>query len=161
MTKWVSHAWRPLARAAVLFGLWMLLVDTAKWPELLVGGTCAVLAALFGAVVLAYRRERPRLSLPMLRRIHRPFVLLVTDTARVAWALGRHLSGHRAQGQLRAVRYRATAENPEDGARRGLTEWSASLAANRYAIGIDLDGNYLLIHELVPASGPLDPLELG
>ena len=39
--------------------------------------------------------------------------------------------------------------------------WQASLAANRYAIGIDLDGNYLLIHELVPASGPLDPLELG
>jgi hypothetical protein len=88
-------------------------------------------------------------------------LLLGTDTARVTWALAGQLVGRRAHGRLRAVRYAATARTPEDSARRILTEWSTSLAANRYAIGIDLERGYLLVHELVPSDGPLDPLELG
>lgn len=161
MTRWASPALRTLARGVVLFGLWNLLVDNIEWPELVTGAVCAALAAALGALVLAHRRDHPQPAVPMFRSIHRPFVLLVTDSVRVTLVLVRHLLGRRAAGRLRAVRYRATAETPDAAARRVLTEWSASLAANRYAVGIDLDGEYLLIHELSPARGPLDPLELG
>lgn len=161
MMKLVLTGLRALGRGALLFGLWMLLVDDPGWPEMLVGGVCAAVSAVYGAVVMAHRSQRPRLSLAMVRSIHRPFVLLFTDTVRVAWVLIRHLLGQRAHGHLRAASYRATEETPDHDARRILTEWSASLGANRYAIGIDRDDGYLLIHELMLRSGPLDPLELG
>ena len=150
-----------VARGAILFGLWNLLVDNTEWPELVTGGVCAALAAAFGALVVAHRRDHPRPTVAMFRRIHRPFVLLVTDSVRVSLALVGRLLGRPARGRLRAVRYRAIAKTPDASARRILTEWSTSLAANRYAIGIDLDGEYLLIHELTPSGGTADPLELG
>jgi multisubunit Na+/H+ antiporter MnhE subunit len=161
MTRWASPALRTVARGAVLFGLWNLLVDNTEWPELVVGGVCAVLAAAFGALVVAHRQDHPRPTAAMFRLIHRPLMLLVTDSMRVTFALFAHLLGRHASGRLRAVRYRATAKTPDASARRVLTEWSASLAANRYAVGIDLDEQYLLVHELTPARGPLDPLDLG
>jgi hypothetical protein len=98
----------------------------------------------------------------MLRFVFRPFQLLVTDTARVTWALFTRLALRRpVRGKFRAVRYDAVGEAPEDVARRILTQWGASAAPNRYVIGIERERRLLLIHELVPTSGPLDPLELG
>jgi hypothetical protein len=57
--------------------------------------------------------------------------------------------------------YRATGPEPEATARRLLTQWGGSVGANRYVIGIDPDREQLIVHELVPARGSLDPLELG
>jgi multisubunit Na+/H+ antiporter MnhE subunit len=161
MTRWASPALRTIARAAILFGFWNLLVDNTEWPELVTGAVCALLAAAFGAVVVAHRRDHPRPTAAMFRAIHRPFLLLFTDSIRVTFVLFARLLGRPGRGRLRAVRYRATDDTPEASARRVLTEWSASLAANRYAVGIDLDEQYLLIHELTPSRGPADPLQLG
>lgn len=162
MSLWVRRAGRTIARGIALFGLWMVLVDTRYEPEVVTGVVVAAAGAVIGTVVTAARGEPARVSPTMLRRIYRPFVLVFTDTARVIWALVATLVfRRRIQGRLRAVRYGATAPTAEDRARRILTEWGASLAANRYAVGIDPEVRYLLIHELVETSGPLDPLDLG
>lgn len=149
-------------RWLLLFGLWMVLVDNKHQPEIVTGAVSAAAAALLGTLVAAERGETARVSSAMLRRAYRPFLLLITDSARVVRALAqRVLQGREVQGRFRAVRYRATEQSADARARRILTEWSASLGPNRYAIGIDPEAGYLLIHELVEAAGPLDPLELG
>ena len=149
-------------RAAAFFLLWLLLVDSVGTQQLVAGGVCAVIAAVLATGIHSRGSvgAHPRPS--MLRFIYRPFTLLVSDSARVTWALFARLVLRRpVSGRLRAVRYDAVADDPEDVARRILTEWGASTAPNRYVIGIDADRRVLLVHELVRSSGPLDPLELG
>ena len=153
---------RAVIRAAAFFTLWLLLVDSVGSQQLVAGGVCAIIAAALASGIHSLGSVGARPTASMLRFAYRPFGLLVTDTARVTWALfGRLVLRRRVRGNLRAVRYDAVADEPSDIARRILTEWGASAAPNRYVIGIDRDRNLLLIHELVPTSGPLDPLELG
>ncbi|HTX29874.1 MAG TPA: Na+/H+ antiporter subunit E [Solirubrobacteraceae bacterium] len=149
-------------RAVALFALWLLLVDATDSPNMITGAVCAVIFATLSTVVHSLRVDRASLRPGMLRYVHRSFRLLVTDTARVTWALIAHaLLRCPSPGHFRAARYRATGEAPTDVARRILTEWGASLGPNRYVIGIDPENNLLLVHELVWSEGPLDPLELG
>lgn len=151
-----------LVRAVVLFGLWLVLVDNVQQAEVIAGAAVAVLGAAAAASTDRVRGVHPRLRFWMLRRIHRPLMLLVTDTVRVTWALARMLAAGRPElGRWRAVRYRAAGDGAEDAARRALTEWGASLGANRYAIGCDGETGVLLVHELVESGGSLDPLGLG
>ena len=90
-------------------------------------------------------------------------VLLFADSVRVSWALIRQILLRRpVTGRCRAVRYGATSgERDTDVARRILSDWGASLAPNRYAIGVDREAGILIVHELVETKGALDPLELG
>jgi multisubunit Na+/H+ antiporter MnhE subunit len=162
MARWSLLGIAALVRAAAFFALWLLLVDATDVPNLVVGGVCAMAAAVLSTLVQSLRTEHVRLRPSMLRRAYRPFLLLITDSARVTLALFARLVLRRPiRGRFRAVRYRATGDDVEDACRRLLTEWGASLAANRYAIGIDQKRNALIVHELVPAPGPPDPMELG
>lgn len=151
-----------LVRAGILFAFWLLLVDSTDEQNSLVGAGVALLGALMTGLLQYLRpvRLRPRPS--MLRFVYRPLVLLFTDTFRVARALIASLPVRSSEhGRLRAVRYSACDADPEQVARRVLTEWGGSVGANRYVIGIDPEARILLVHELQPSSGPLDPLELG
>lgn len=151
-----------LARAGILFAVWLLLVDSTDEQNSLVGAAVALLGALLTGLLQSLRPVRLRPRPVMFRFIHRPLTLLFTDTFRVARALLSSLPYRSNEyGRLRAVRYRACDDDPEQAARRILTEWGASLGSNRYVIGIDSDSGVLLVHELQPSSGPLDPLELG
>jgi multisubunit Na+/H+ antiporter MnhE subunit len=148
-------------RAAALFALWLLLVDSTDSPNMITGAVCAVVFAALSTVVHSLRVDRASLRPGMLRYVHRCLKLLVADTGRVTWALIAHALLRRpSPGHFRAARYRA-GETSTDVGRRILTEWAASLGPNRYVIGIDPERNLLLVHELVWSSGPLDPLELG
>lgn len=148
-------------RVGFLFGVYMVLADNSSEPEMLTGAAVAVVAAGC-AVLIAAGRQDVQLRPAMLRRIHRPLLLLVTDSGRVTYALLRTLAGRGKGGRIRAVRYTATSEDdPEDFARRVLTQWGSSLGANRYVLGIDNDRRILIVHELVESRSPLDPLELG
>jgi multisubunit Na+/H+ antiporter MnhE subunit len=150
------------ARTALLFAFWLLLVDATDEANMLAGAVCAALGSLLASAVRTHRSVRARLEVGMLRYAYRPLLLLLVDTVRVARALLiRALRRTEAGGHLRAVRYDAVSEEPSDVARRILTEWGASLGPNRYVIGVDTERRLLLIHELVPCSGPLDPMELG
>ena len=87
----------------------------------------------------------------MLRRAWRLPLLLIADTVRVECDVLRSLTGRRGpRGRFRAVRYRATSDSPPDVGRRVLTEWGASIAPNRYVIGVDPEADVLLVHELAP-----------
>jgi hypothetical protein len=155
----VGAAW--LGRSAVMFALWLALVDNLHSVELYVGAACAVLAGAAAVAESRVRGRHPRPTPWMLRRGHRPLVALVADTFRVALVLGRALAGRRPEGRLRAVRFAATADTPRDAARRSLAEVLGSLGPNRYVVGIDREREVLLVHELLPSDQPLDPLELG
>ena len=150
------------ARAVAFFAFWLLLVDETDEPNLITGAVCALLAAGLSTLVQSLRSVHAKPRPAMLRYAYRPLMLLVTDSARVAWALvARSVLRRPVTGRWRAVRYSATGEASDQVARRVLTEWGASAGPNRYSVGIDPERGVLLVHELVPAKGPLDPMELG
>lgn len=151
-----------LVRSLFFFAIWLLLVDDPDQPDTLTGIATALGAAVFAEIVTTARSSSVRITPGMLRRLHRPLLLLVTDTARVTWALLLTLGGRPPQSRIRVAPYHATSEeDPSDYGRRLLTQWGASLGANRYVLGIDNARDQLIVHELVPSSSPLDPLELG
>jgi multisubunit Na+/H+ antiporter MnhE subunit len=151
------------ARVAALFVVWLAIDDNVSEPELLTGVVVALLATALTLVVGRLRTVHARFTLSMFRYCYRPLALLFADSLRVSWALiGQLLLRRPVTGRFRAVRYGATSAKREtDVARRILSEWGASLAPNRYAIGVDTEGGVLIVHELVETEGALDPLELG
>jgi len=151
-----------LGRATLFFGLWLVLVDSTDEPDMITGAVCVAIAVALAAAVRPLRSVRARPRLAMFRYAYRPLLALFTDTARVTAALAGAVFLRRPiHGRFRSVRYRATGDEPDAVARRLLTEWAASVGANRYVLGIDTDNQTLLVHELVATSGRLDPLELG
>jgi multisubunit Na+/H+ antiporter MnhE subunit len=151
-----------LARVAAFFVMYLLLADTVQTPELITGAVAAVLAAALATLLGNCRSVHARVDPSMLRYAYRPLTALVTDSGRAAWALVQLLVLRRpVRGRFRVARYTATGDPEQNAARRILTEWAGSLGANRYVIGIDPEREQLIVHEMIPAQGPLDPLELG
>jgi multisubunit Na+/H+ antiporter MnhE subunit len=151
-----------LSRLVAFFAIYLLLADTVETQELITGAVAGVLAAGLTTLLDNFRSVNARVRPSMLRYAYRPFVALVTDSAPAAWALVQLLVLRRpVRGRFRVARYTTTGDDEEDAARRMLTEWGGSLGANRYVIGIDPEREQLIVHEMVPAAGPLDPLELG
>ena len=149
-------------RAAALYAVWLLIDDNVSQPELFVGIGVALLALVLATIVKRSSTVNSRVRPRMLRYLYRAPLLLIADSFRVCWTLFKTLLRiSPAQGRFRAVRYDACGEDGTDVARRALTEWGASIAPNRYVIGVDRSAGTLLVHELVPTHGPLDPLELG
>jgi multisubunit Na+/H+ antiporter MnhE subunit len=150
-----------LLRWAAFFAVYLLLADTPQTAELYTGIVAALLGAALATLLGGQRSVHGSLRVSMFRYAYRPFVALVTDTGRAAWALARLLLRRPVSGRFRTARYTATSDKADDVGRRVLTEWAGSLAANRYVIGIDPEREHLIVHELVGADSPLDPLELG
>jgi multisubunit Na+/H+ antiporter MnhE subunit len=151
-----------VVRAAALLAIWLAIDDNVSQPELFTGIGVALLATLVVTLAARVRTAHPKLRPSMLRHAYRPLVLLVADSARVTWVLAKTIAlRRRPSSRFRAVRYRATSDSGSDTGRRVLTTWGASLAPNRYVIGVDQDDELLLVHQLGEAGGPLDPLELG
>jgi hypothetical protein len=162
MAKAVLVGFRLLLRAMLFFAFYLLLADNLHEDELVAGAAIAVGVAIVSTSVSSFH-QAVRVRPTMFRRLPRSLLLLFTDTGRVTWALVRSVVRRRPlRGRVRAAHYRATSEtDPEDFGRRLLTQWGASLGANRYVLGIDTERQLLVVHELVESSGPLDPLELG
>jgi multisubunit Na+/H+ antiporter MnhE subunit len=150
-----------LLRSALLYALWLALVDNIHSAELIAGIPAAGLSAGLWTAATRLELERMRMRMAMLRRAPAVLAGLLTETAVVTAVLARAVVGRRPAGRFRAVRFRATAEGPENAARWALVEGLGSLAPNRYVVGIDLERDALLVHELAPSRKPLDPLELG
>jgi len=141
---------------AALYGLWLLLVFKLDLAELITGAACSLIAA---AAVAAVEREghihfriRPSWLLPLLKLPWRS----LADSAIVFTALARGLTGGRMPyGSVRAVRFDAGGErDPRDSSRRALAGWIGSFTPNGFVIGIDLDEDVMLVHELVRSGSP-------
>ena len=159
---WPSRAAGLALRAAGLFLVWLAIDDNVAQPELFTGVAVALLALGLAIIVGRSSTVHPRVRLSMLKGVPRlPFSVLV-DTARVVSAVLRALVRRSGSvGRLRAVRYRASSDRPDDVARRVLSAWAGSIAPNAYVIGIDPEQEVLLVHELARGRRPVDPLGLG
>jgi|SRR5215211_1599414 len=162
MAAHLPAAGRWFVRWVLLMVLWLALTDTKNTQDVLAG----VVAAALGATVagLVTRRGSPKpvaKSLALLelgpRRLLRPLWRLVVDTGILTAALGRRLAGRQVRGSFRGVRFRPDAPR-RSAAGRLLTEVWGSLTPNRYVVGIDEEEGLLMVHELVPADEPADPL---
>jgi hypothetical protein len=150
-------------RWLLLAALWLALTDTVATPELAAGAAAAALGASLAGLVSLPGGPRPpgavfRLAALGPRRLTRPLLHLVRDTALVTRALYAHVATHKpAHGSFRAARYPVHGDRAS-AAGRALTEAWGSLGPNRYVVGIDEDDGVILVHELVHSGEPLDPL---
>ena len=150
-------------RWLALWALWLALTDTRVLPELVAGAVAAAIGATLATAVS--RSGRPRTvakSASLLRvgpaRLARPLGRLVVDTGLLCAALWRRLVLRReVRGTFRAARYRPGAARASAAGRTATEVWG-SLTPNRYVVGVDEDEGTILVHELVPADEPLDPL---
>jgi multisubunit Na+/H+ antiporter MnhE subunit len=154
-----------LVTCALLFAIWLLLVDNYSLPELLTGVGAAAIAATGSELV---RMQRIAEILPRgswLLRTWRPVVRAPRDVVLVLAAIVRQLVRPRARrGFLRAVPFRYGADDAEGHARRALASGVGSFAPNTIVIGIDQERELLLVHQLVrsgDARSAADPMELG
>jgi hypothetical protein len=139
-------AWWP-----PLFGGWAALITVRSPAELLIGVGCAGVAA--AGVETARRagtvrfRPRPAWLAPL---VHVPYRILADSVL-----VFRALPGFVGLGAPPASRVRALAFEGgaiHDGrsmARRGLALWLASSSPNSIALGVDVDADVLVVHELV------------
>lgn len=162
MSGTLTATGRWLVRWTLLMALWLVLLDTTQWPELTAGAVAAAIGATMAGLIV--RPGQPKTlgkSLDLLRlgprRLGRPVVRLVADTAIVTAALARTLAGRQPRGSFRVVRYAPDAPR-RSAAGRALTEIWGSLTPNRYVVGTDDDEGILMIHELVRTDEPIDPL---
>ncbi|HEX6457367.1 MAG TPA: hypothetical protein VF032_00505 [Thermoleophilaceae bacterium] len=148
-----------------LAALWLLFVDTVKFPELMTGAAAALIGAVAAEVVYSQSRVRVRVRPSWVRHGWRPLVRLFPDTARVLFVLLRQLVLRRpVRGEFRMVPFRpGRPGGAHDMTRRALAKGAGSFAPNTYVVGIDHDREQMLVHQLEPGgdASTLDPLELG
>lgn len=162
-------AWAAVA--AVLFAVWMLLVDTRETPQLIAGAVAAAIAAAGSELVRRQRAAKVRLRASWLARLPRAGAAVPRDLARLTVAAVRAaLPGAPAPaGRLRALEFGPGQVDedakPEDVGRHGLALIAGSFSPNTIVIGVEGERRALLAHQLVPDEKQprrsIDPLDLG
>jgi multisubunit Na+/H+ antiporter MnhE subunit len=140
-----------LAWWAVLALLWLVLVDTVEYQELLAGAIAAAVAATVATAVhrRGYIRFWPRAA--WLRETPYLVVDVVVDCGLLAAALWRHVVRHQpVTGVSFRVPFHHGGDTGRDGARRALVNFAVSLTPNSYVVDIDPESDSLLVHRLVP-----------
>jgi hypothetical protein len=144
-------------------GFYLLLVDTTSLPELYV----LVGVALIATIAFEAAREQgfpeARFSLRWLSRAWRAVARVPLDAGLLCReAIAQLAQRKQERGQFRAVPFRA-GTSEQDRGRYALTEIVGSLAPNTIVIGIDADGDLLLVHQLRRNGDrhDIDVLELG
>lgn len=152
--------------AGVLAGaLYLLLIDTTSLPELIV----AAIAAAIAASGFELAREQQTAGgigarLRWLRSVHRPLLKAPSDIATVSLLAVRQLfRPAEVNGVFRAVPFRCGSENDLETGRRALAESLGSFAPNTIIIGVDVERELILGHQLHRSGGPeaIDILGLG
>jgi hypothetical protein len=157
-----AFAWTAAWFAAA--ALYLLLIDSADLPELLVAAGAAVLAA----TGLELAREQgvvgESVRARWLLRVYRPFLRVPVDILILALvALHRQAEPRPAQARFRAVEFSCREQERLESGRRALAEALGSVAPNTFVIGIDVERELILAHQLRPTGGreTIDVLGLG
>lgn len=152
--------------AWVLAGaLYLLLIDTTSLPELIVGAVAAAIAAT-GFELAREQQTAGGLTarLDWLRTVHRPLLKVPSDIATVSLlALRQLISPKPVNGAFRAVPFHCGPEHDIEIGRRALAEALGSFAPNTIIIGVDIEHELILGHQLRPTGGAeaIDVLGLG
>jgi hypothetical protein len=130
--------------------VWLLLVPSWSWAEIVVGvfaagGSAALRRATRVAELLHFR---PRFG--WLSSIGATLLGLPRDFGKLAWALGRQWADKPVPGRYRRIAIAPSGDDPHGRAWRALTIAGHSLLPNSYVIGVDPESNTMLLHELVP-----------
>jgi hypothetical protein len=160
--RWVG-AW--LVAGVLAGGVYLLLIDTTSLPELIVLAGAAVIAAT--GFQLAREEQTAggvRARLRWLATLHRPLLKVPSDIVAVSLVAVRQLVRPRAvNGTFRAVRFRSGPEGSIETGRRALVEAFGSFAPNTMIVGVDVERELVLGHQLRPTGGAeaVDVLRLG
>ena len=158
-----AAAW--FAAGALAGGVYLLLIDTTSLPELIVLGVAAALAASgFELAREQHTAGGVTARLSWLAKFHRPLLKVPSDVAVVSMlALRQLVRPKRVNGTFRAVPFRCRAEQPTERGRRALAESMGSFAPNTIIIGVDVEADRLLGHQLRRSGGAeaIDVLGLG
>lgn len=130
---------------AVLWGAWMLLVDTASIAEFSAGAAAALLGTL--ACGLASRENVARLHEhhTLARGLPRQLARVPVDLWLLVRELGRALLGRHPGGRFHTVPFK-DGDSPRDNARRAAVELLGSLAPNTIVLGVD--DEQIVLHQL-------------
>jgi hypothetical protein len=145
--------------------LYLLLIDTTSLPELIVAAGAATIAAT--GFELAREQQTAggmTLRARWLRTMHRPVLKVPSDIATVSlMALRQLVRPKPVNGTFRAVPFRSGTEEDIEVGRRALAESLGSFAPNTIIVGVDVERELILGHQLRPSGGPeaIDILELG
>ena len=145
--------------------LYLLLIDTPDLPELLVAAGAAALAAIAFELARELRTAggvSARLS--WFATVYRPFLKVPSDIAAVtAVTLRQLIHPRQVNGAFRAVPFRCGPEHDIETGRRALAESLGSFAPNTIVVGVDVERELILGHQLRPTGGAdaIDVLGLG
>jgi hypothetical protein len=137
-----AAAWSAGWLAAAAF--YLLLIDTTDLPELLVAAGAAALAAT------GFELAREQQTVGGLR-------------ARMAWLARAHRPLQPANGVFRAVSFRCGPDQELEPGRCALAESLGSFSPNTIIVGVDVERELILGHQLRPGGGreAIDVLGLG
>jgi hypothetical protein len=148
---------------ALAAGFYLVLIDTVMLPELYAMAGVVLLAAIGFTASLTQGFAEARVRGSWLLRTYRPVIQIPIQLSLVVYELSAQLRHpRRTRGRLRAIPF-AGGDNAHDIGRRGLSEILGSLAPNTIVIGVDIERQLLLVHQLHHTGGPedLDVLRLG
>jgi hypothetical protein len=145
--------------------LYLLLIDTTSLPELIVGVGAAAIAAT-GFELAREQQTAGGLSarLRWFSSLYRPLIKTPSDIVVVSWlALRQLVRPKQVNGSFRAVRFRCGPEHDIEIGRRALAEAFGSFAPNTIIVGVDVERELILGHQLRPSGGAeaIDLLGLG
>jgi hypothetical protein len=140
-------AW--LAWFGGLFVLWLLLVGTVAYVELIAGVGAAAIGATGAEVVRSQGLLRFRVEWRWLRLAWRPLLRVIPEFFLVLFAIVR-----RPHGAFRTIEFPTGGERPVDAGRRAFGVVAASLAPNRLVVYVDEGDGGAVVHDLLPRSGP-------
>jgi multisubunit Na+/H+ antiporter MnhE subunit len=142
----------------VLFLLWLVLVGTVAWLELVAGAV----AALIGAVAAELLRSRGLLAtvkLTWLPAVWRPLVQVFADFVIVMDALVRTIARRpHPPDRYRVVDLSGARGDQRAAGWRAFAAAAGSLAPNTVVVEVDRERRRMLVHELVPGRGRARPL---
>lgn len=145
--------------------LYLLLIDTTSLPELIVGAGAAAIAAT-GFELAREQQTAGGLSarLRWLTGLGRPLAQAPSDTVVVAGlALRQLVKPRQVNGTFRAVRFTCGPDHDIEMGRRALAEAFGSFSPNTIIVGVDVERELILGHQLRPSGGAeaIDLLGLG
>jgi hypothetical protein len=145
--------------------LYLLLIDTTSLPELIVLAGAAAIAAT-GFELAREQQTAGGLSarLRWFATLYRPLVKTPSDIAVVTGlALRQLVRPRQVNGTFRAVRFSCGPDHDIEIGRRALAEAFGSFAPNTIIVGVDVERELILGHQLHPSGGAeaIDVLGLG